>query len=141
MFKSASSEDELFQGMWSNLKKNAEEYSPKHQISRAIDLLDEAAKIFEQAGMEDLSDQVVEVLNKCVEDANLVPFPEVDKLNAKDKFKKKNKDICPACHKEHNDKTDCDYEECGYCGFDHEYELKEARDWHLKNDLENDIYK
>ena len=26
-----------------------------------------------------------------------------------------------------------DYEACGHCGFDHEYEPEEARKWHLEN--------
>lgn len=26
-----------------------------------------------------------------------------------------------------------DYEECGYCGFDHEYEALEADQWHAEH--------
>lgn len=34
-----------------------------------------------------------------------------------------------------------DYEECGYCGFDHEYEPQAAAEWHKENDPDNEIYK
>lgn len=27
-----------------------------------------------------------------------------------------------------------DYEQCGYCGFDHEYEYADAKRWHSEND-------
>lgn len=34
-----------------------------------------------------------------------------------------------------------DYEECGYCGFDHSYNYVEAKKWHEKNDPEGRLYK
>lgn len=29
-----------------------------------------------------------------------------------------------------------DYEECGYCGYDHSYNPEEAAEWHAQNDME-----
>jgi hypothetical protein len=42
---------------------------------------------------------------------------------------------CPVCHVDHstNPTTTCDYEACGYCGFDHAYEAEQAMAWHLAN--------
>ena len=34
-----------------------------------------------------------------------------------------------------------DFEECGYCGFDHEYEYESAYKWHEENDPNGELYK
>jgi hypothetical protein len=34
-----------------------------------------------------------------------------------------------------------DYETCGYCGYDHDYEYALAKEWHENNDPENELYK
>lgn len=52
-------------------------------------------------------------------------------------------DECPMCHADHSDtdpNTTCDYEECGYCGYDHSYEPQQAYEWHQQNDAENSLY-
>lgn len=50
-------------------------------------------------------------------------------------------DLCPMCGTDHQDpNSTCDYEECGYCGFDHEYEPEAAKAWHEKNDPTGSIY-
>ena len=36
------------------------------------------------------------------------------------------------CHYPQETK-DCDYEECGCCGFDHSYEYEDAVGWHINN--------
>jgi hypothetical protein len=51
---------------------------------------------------------------------------------------KYNPKACPLCGHDHQENSkhltpplcDCDYEECGECGFDHEYELAEATTAH-----------
>jgi hypothetical protein len=48
---------------------------------------------------------------------------------------------CPMCKTDHSDPSnDCDYEECGHCGFDHSYERVEAVAWHNENDPTNSMY-
>jgi len=55
-------------------------------------------------------------------------------------------DTCPMCsHSHQSDEClrlgcDCDYEECGYCGFDHSYAPEEARRWHEREDPEGKLY-
>lgn len=142
MWKTASFENELMLEMKKNLHKTAEEKSAKHQLTHAIDLLDEAARIFESADLPQFSDQIVNILNDAVIEANVFPFPKEkneDFLNAEDGFEK---DLCPLCGTDHQDPdNDCDFEECGYCGFDHSYESEAAVKWHKTNDPENRLYK
>lgn len=38
------------------------------------------------------------------------------------------------------DNPPSDYEECGHCGFDHEYDYELAKSWHEENDPENKLY-
>jgi Zn ribbon nucleic-acid-binding protein len=43
---------------------------------------------------------------------------------------------CPVCHLIHSEapgENECDYEECGECGFDHEYEPEQAQGFHLSH--------
>ncbi len=53
-------------------------------------------------------------------------------------------DVCEMCgekrDKEHGLKVECDYEPCGYCGFDHSYEYEDASRWHREYDPEQRIY-
>lgn len=39
-----------------------------------------------------------------------------------------------------NEELPSDYEECGYCGFDHTYDYEHAVAWHTENDPENKLY-
>jgi len=141
MWKTASSENDLMLGMRDNLRKTAEETSPKHQLSEAIDLLDRASRLFEETGHNQLADQILDILNDAVIEAGVLPFPTEERggdlLNAHDKKKRS----CPLCLTDHEDPTNtCDYEECGHCGFDHGYEYEAATKWHEEHDPENDLY-
>jgi hypothetical protein len=42
-------------------------------------------------------------------------------------------DVCPMCGEVHTDDSTCDYEECGYCGFDHSYDYEAAAKWHMEH--------
>ena len=65
MFKMASFEEELYRSMEKNLVSNQTEnvYGFK-KLAQAIDDLNAAAHIFEQAGMSDQAAQITEVLQE-----------------------------------------------------------------------------
>jgi hypothetical protein len=82
LFKQASVTDELMSGMETQLVKNAIGESAKARLSKAVDLLDAAARIFEDAGMPEYSDQVVSILSEV---AGKLVVPSENEWNADDK--------------------------------------------------------
>lgn len=83
MFKKASATDELMSVMQKNLIKNAEG-TPHRSLSGAIDLLDSAAEIFENAGMYDLSSRLVDIITEVAGKVTLPSDVSPEELNAKD---------------------------------------------------------
>lgn len=81
MFKTASFSDELMSDMEKNLVKNAVDVE-QSRLSKAVDLLDAAAKIFEESGMPEYSDQVVTILTDV---AGKIVVPSDEEMNADDK--------------------------------------------------------
>lgn len=82
MFKTASFTDELMSDMEKHLVKNAISGSERHRLSKAVDLLDAAARIFDDAGMPEYSDQVVGILSDV---AGKLVVPSEEEMNADDK--------------------------------------------------------
>lgn len=82
MFKTASFTDELMSGMENHLVKNAIGGSAKARLSKAVDLLDMAARIFDDAGMPEYSDQVLTILSEV---AGKLVVPSQEEMNADDK--------------------------------------------------------
>lgn len=69
MFKQPSFEDELFQGMQKNLVANKTEHQHGFsKIAKAIDLLNVAADIFDQAGMVSESQEITDILRGVMQD-------------------------------------------------------------------------
>jgi hypothetical protein len=69
MFKQSSSfEDELFRSMEKNLATHQEHANGINKLAKAVDLLGNAAAIFEQAGMSQEAELVTEVLHNLVKD-------------------------------------------------------------------------
>ena len=63
MFKTASFEDELYRSMEKTLVSNQDE--SKHgfkRLAQAVDYLNAAAEIFDQAGMTEQAEEITEVL-------------------------------------------------------------------------------
>ncbi len=82
MFKRASAEHEIAQSMNKVLDKLAEETMfHRDELSKAIDYLDAAAGIFEQAGLEQFSEQLINILTEVAGQV----IVDKDTLNAKDK--------------------------------------------------------
>jgi hypothetical protein len=63
MFKQGSFEDEIFRSMEKNLVKNQTENTyGLNKLAKAVDYLNEAAAIFEHAGMSSEATQITEIL-------------------------------------------------------------------------------
>lgn len=64
MFKIGSFENEILQGMEKSLRANQSEESSKgfNKLAKAADLLNNAAAIFDQAGMHTEASEVTDVL-------------------------------------------------------------------------------
>jgi hypothetical protein len=68
MFKTANCQDELLESMEKNLVAHQVENQYGFQkLARAIDCLNAAAEIFEQADMPEVSEQIAVVLQDLVE--------------------------------------------------------------------------
>jgi hypothetical protein len=64
MFKSGSIEDELYRSMETTLVKNQTENVHGFQkLAKAVDLLNTAAEIFDQAGMTQEADQITAIIH------------------------------------------------------------------------------
>jgi hypothetical protein len=69
MFKSGSSQDELFRSMDKSLVENQTENAHGFgKLAKAADYLNEAATIFEQAGMSSEAAQLTDILLALVKD-------------------------------------------------------------------------
>jgi hypothetical protein len=69
MFKQGSNEDEIFRSMETTLVKNQTENTHGfNRLAKAVDLLNTAAAIFEQAGMHEEAAEVTAVLQSLAED-------------------------------------------------------------------------
>lgn len=79
MFKTASATDELMSGMEKNLIKTAASGRQHAQLSRAVDLLDLAARHLEEAGMPEISTKVVDILADV---AGRLTTPSESEMNA-----------------------------------------------------------
>jgi hypothetical protein len=68
MFKESSLENELYRSMEKQLVSNqVESRYGFDKLARAIDCLNAAAQIFEQADMSDISDDISQVLSSLTE--------------------------------------------------------------------------
>ena len=69
MFKQGSSQDEIYRSMEKTLvKAQIEGQHGFDKVAKAIDLLNVAAAIFEQAGMQKEAAEITEVLNCLAKD-------------------------------------------------------------------------
>ncbi len=69
MFKRGSVSDELYRSMETGLVKNQTENNHGlNKLAKAVDFLSTAAEIFEQAGMKQEADEIIEILNGLTED-------------------------------------------------------------------------
>lgn len=69
MFKQSSFEDEIYRSMETFLVKNQTENTHGlNKLAKAVDYLDDAAAIFERAGMLEEASQVIELLQALAED-------------------------------------------------------------------------
>ena len=69
MFKQGSFEDEIYRSMEKTLvKSQVEKEHGFDRVAKAIDLLNTAAAIFEQAGMQKEASEVTEVLKSLAKD-------------------------------------------------------------------------
>lgn len=68
MFKQSGFQDELFHSMEKNLATHQEHANGVNKLAKAVDLLGNAATIFEQAGMSQEAELVTEVLYNLVKD-------------------------------------------------------------------------
>jgi hypothetical protein len=68
MFKKASFEDEIYRSMEQTLVKNQVENTHGFQkLAQAVECLNAAAEIFEQAGMSDTAVDITQVLESLTE--------------------------------------------------------------------------
>ena len=69
MFKQGSFEDELYRSMEKTLVKNQTENRHEfNKLAQAADLLNTAANIFEQAGMQEEAEDISDILQNLAED-------------------------------------------------------------------------
>lgn len=69
MFKQNSCEDEIYRSMETGLIKNQTENTHGlNKLAKAVDYLNDAAAIFERAGMTAEATQVIEVLQALAKD-------------------------------------------------------------------------
>ena len=69
MFKSANVEDEIYRSMEASLVKNqTENLHGFNKLAKAVDLLNTAAAIFEQAGMITEAQEITNILHKLAQD-------------------------------------------------------------------------
>lgn len=69
MFKQGSFEDEIYRSMEKTLVNNQVEQSHGFsRLAKAVDLLNTAASIFEQAGMQEEAAEVTDLLQSLTED-------------------------------------------------------------------------
>ena len=69
MFKQGSVEDEIYRSMETTLVKNqTENVHGIQKLAKAVDLLNTAAEIFDQAGMNEESRQITEILRNLAKD-------------------------------------------------------------------------
>ena len=69
MFKQSNSEDEIFRSMDKSLVKNQTENTyGLNKLAKAVDYLNEAAAIFEDAGMSSEAAQITEILHALIKD-------------------------------------------------------------------------
>jgi hypothetical protein len=69
MFKQGSFEDEIYRSMEKTLvKSQVEKEHGFDRVAKAIDLLNTAAAIFEQAGMQKEAEEVIQVLQALAKD-------------------------------------------------------------------------
>lgn len=113
---------------------------PKAKIRHIVAAADSIAKYIEQkeeVAKTGLSSKEFSQLEKDLKKAQ----DSLDKLKLTASTIEKNEFVCPVCEKSHDDpENTCDYEQCGYCGFDHSYELEQAYKWHKENDPNNELY-
>lgn len=117
----------------------------KNDQQKTLDLLITASEELDQMGLTVSAAQVLKAANEMWdlpesdEDAEDIEMPE-DVL-PKERHQRLNNIMddldeeksCPVCEGDHYDSdNDCDYEECGECGFDHTYEPREAAEAHGK---------
>lgn len=72
MFKQSSFEDEIFRSMEKTLIKNQTEQNTHglSRVAKAVDYLNDAAAIFERAGMTEEADMISGILLGLVKDLN-----------------------------------------------------------------------
>ena len=69
MFKQGSFEDEIFRSMETTLvKSQVEEKHGFNRIAKAVDLLNVAAAIFDQAGMHEEAADITQLLQELAKD-------------------------------------------------------------------------
>lgn len=69
MFRMGSFEDEIYRSMETSLAKNQTENTYGFQrLAKAVDFLNTAAEIFDQAGMSEESRQITEILRSLAKD-------------------------------------------------------------------------
>lgn len=69
MFRTGSFEDEIYRSMETSLVKNQVENTYGIQkLAKAVDFLNTAAEIFDQAGMSEESRQITEILRSLAKD-------------------------------------------------------------------------
>ena len=69
MFRTGSFEDEIYRSMETSLVKNQVENTYGIQkLAKAVDFLNTAADIFDQAGMSEESRQITEILRSLAKD-------------------------------------------------------------------------
>lgn len=79
MFKKASATDELMSDMHQNLIKTAAGGRQHAQLTRAVDLLDLAARHLEEGGLPEMSTKVVDILADV---AGKLTTPSESEMNA-----------------------------------------------------------
>lgn len=72
MFKQSSYEDEIFRSMEKTLIKNQTEHNTHglNRVAKAVDYLNDAAAIFERAGMTEEAEMITGILAGLVKDFN-----------------------------------------------------------------------
>jgi hypothetical protein len=83
MFKVGSCEEDLFSSMQKILVKNQEEANNYgiNKLAKAADLLNEAASIFDKAGMYDKADEVTEIILSLAQDEEVNEDDDEDAAN------------------------------------------------------------